>query len=86
MGVQIAHMMQGGDGNSDESAESVQVGFSDLGENFDFQAAMMETAEAFGSDPTKLNIFLFPRSAEGDKIIIDAHRKSCLRLSVWYRC
>ena len=44
MGVQIAHMMQGGDGNSDESAESVQVGFSDLGENFDFQAAMMETA------------------------------------------
>lgn len=76
MGVQIAHMMQGGDGNSDESAESVQVGFSDLGENFDFQAAMMETAEVFGCDPTKLNIFLFPRSAEGDKIIIDAHRKA----------
>lgn len=74
MGVQIAHMMQ--DENDGKNTENVQVGLSDLDHTFDFQAAMQETAETFGCDPTKLNIFLFPRSPEGDKIIIDAHKKA----------
>ncbi len=39
--------------------------FSDLGENFDFQAAMMETAEVFGCDPTKLNIFYSEKRRRG---------------------
>lgn len=77
MGVQIAHMMQGA-GRADGSTENenVQVGFADMDGGFDFQAAMLETAEVFGCDPTKLNIFLFPRSPEGDGVIVDAHRKA----------
>lgn len=76
MGVQIAHMMQQENENSEQNAESIQVGLSDLDDSFDFQAAMIETSEVFDCDLGQLNIFLFPRSPEGDKMIIDAHRKA----------
>lgn len=77
MGIQIAHMMQGAAENqSSPSEEKVQVGLSGQGDGFDYMAAMMEAAREFGYEPGKLNIFLFPRTPEGDAIIIDAHKKA----------
>ena len=77
MGIQIAGMM-----SSDKKtetcnpSENVQVGMADLNGESDFQTAIIETAEIFGCTPDKLNIFLFPRTKNGDKIIADAHMKA----------
>jgi len=77
MGIQIAHMMQENAETPDcVSEEKVQVGLSDQGDGFDFMAAMMEAARKFGCEPGQLNIFLFPRTPQGDAIIINAHKKA----------
>ena len=80
MGIQMARMMPSGDvDKGNESNEVVQVGTGapDAGDGVDMAAFMMqamtEMALAFGGMP---NIFLFPRTPDGDKVIMNAHIKA----------
>lgn len=80
MGIQMARMMPGSNpGEEAGSNEVVQVGTAstDSGGDMDIAAFMMQAmsdmATAFGGMP---NIFLFPRTADGDQIIMDAHVKA----------
>lgn len=67
MAAMIARMMKQAGGN-------LQVGM-DPTKNSGMAAAMAEMAEAFGvADPRQVHIFLSPKSSEGDRVIIEAHK------------